>query len=51
MRTAVALLAAAFALNVIVLVRGVEEPGLPLVTVILLGAAGLSLLVQRRPWQ
>jgi hypothetical protein len=50
MRIAFALLVAAFVLNVAVLVGGGRDPGLPLVTAILLGAAGLSLLTQRRPW-
>jgi MYXO-CTERM domain-containing protein len=41
------LLAAAIALNVVILVGG-ESPGWPLAAIVLLAAAGISLLAERR---
>ena len=34
--------------NIIILVRGDESPGLPLAAIILLGAASVALLAERR---
>ena len=48
---AVALLTAAVLVNVIVLARGEESPGWPLAAIVLLGAAAISLIVQRRPYE
>jgi uncharacterized membrane protein len=45
---AIALMAAAIIFNVIILARGDEAPGWPLAAVILLGAAALTLLSERR---
>jgi hypothetical protein len=47
---ALALLAAALVINVGVLIAG-ELEGWALATIVLLGAAGASLLAERRPWQ
>lgn len=50
-RTALLLLGGAVVLNVIVLVRGEESAFWPLAVIVLLGAAGASLMAERRPWQ
>lgn len=47
-RLAVILLAVAIVINLVVLFRGEESPGWPVAAMILLGAAALSLLSQRR---
>jgi hypothetical protein len=47
---AIVLLAAAIVINVVILASGDVSPGWPLAAVILLGAAGTSLLVERRGW-
>jgi hypothetical protein len=50
-RAALGLLGAAIVLNVVILVRGEEAPAWPLAAIVVLSAAGISLLAQRRPWQ
>ena len=50
MALALVLLAAAIALNIGILIAG-EAEGWALATIVLLGAAGASLLAERRPWQ
>jgi hypothetical protein len=45
---ALILLATAVALNVIILVRGEEAAGWPIAAILLLGAAGVSMVSQRR---
>lgn len=50
-KIALAFLAAALVVNVIILARGEESAGWPLAVIVLLGAAGASLLAERRPWQ
>jgi hypothetical protein len=45
---ALALMAAAFLLNVAILVSGDLAPGLPITLAIVLAAAGVSLVVERR---
>ncbi len=47
---ALVLLTAAFVINVGVLIAG-ELEGWALATIVLLGAAGASLLAERRPWR
>jgi hypothetical protein len=48
LRLAIALLAAAIALNVVILIRGEESPGWPLAAIVLLAAAGISLVAEPR---
>jgi hypothetical protein len=48
---AVALLVAAVIVNVVILANGQESPGWPLAAIVLLGAAAISLIVQRRPYE
>jgi MYXO-CTERM domain-containing protein len=45
---AVVLLAIAIVLNIVVLMRGEESPGWPIAAIVLLGAAALTLMSQRR---
>jgi len=45
---ALILMASAIIFNIIVLVRGDESPGVPILAIVFLGAAGISLLSQRR---
>jgi hypothetical protein len=45
---AIVLLSVAIVLNLIVLFRGEEAPGWSVAAIILLGAAGITLMVQRR---
>jgi hypothetical protein len=45
---AIVLLSVAIILNVIVLMRGEEAWGWPVAAIVFLGAAGITLLVQRR---
>ena len=47
-RAALVLLTAALILNFIILVRAEESVGLPVAAIVLLGAAGASLLTQQR---
>lgn len=45
---ALVLLGSAIVFNIIILARGDESPGWPIAAVVLLGAAGVSLLAERR---
>ena len=45
---AIVLLSGAIVINIIVLARAEESPGWPIAVIVLLGAAGASLLVQQR---
>jgi hypothetical protein len=45
---AIVLLSVAIVLNIIVLMRGEESAGWPIAAIVFLGAAGVTLLVQRR---
>jgi MYXO-CTERM domain-containing protein len=47
---ALGLMAIAIVLNLILLFSGDSSPGWPIAAVILLGAAGVALLVQRREY-
>lgn len=47
-RLALVLLGAAIVLNVVILAQGDATPGWPLAAIVFLGAAGLSLLAERR---
>lgn len=47
---ALGLLTASFVLNVGILVSGEVAPGWPITAVILLAAAGVTLLAERRPY-
>jgi hypothetical protein len=49
-RAAILLLTAALVLNVVILTRGEESFGWPLAAIVLLGAVGVMLMVERRPW-
>jgi hypothetical protein len=45
---AIVLMASAIVFNVVILAQGDESPGWPLAAIILLGAAAVSLLSERR---
>jgi hypothetical protein len=45
---ALVLLATGIVINLIILVRGDESPGLPIITIAFLCGAGISLLAERR---
>jgi hypothetical protein len=47
-RLALVLLGSAIVFNFIILVNGDESPGWPIAAMVLLGAAGVSLLAERR---
>ena len=49
-RLALVLLGIAILLNIVVLAEGDTSPGWPLVAIIALGGAGISLLAERRPY-
>lgn len=49
MNAAIVLLSVGIILNLIVLMRGEEAWGWPVAAIVFLGAAGISLLVERRP--
>ena len=46
---AIVLMASAIVFNLIILARGDESPGWPIAAIVLLGAASISLLAERRP--
>jgi hypothetical protein len=50
-RAAILLLAAALVLDAVILARGEESFGWPLAVIVLLGAVGVMLMVERRPWE
>ena len=48
-RLAIVLMAVAIVFNVIILAGGEDSPGWPIAAIVLLGAAAISQLAERRP--
>jgi hypothetical protein len=48
LKAALVLLGSAIVFNIIILARGDESPGWPIAAIVLMSAAGISLLAERR---